>query len=748
MTFNLAGNSSDLSRNVSNYGSVDTISTLSPSLQGSTDYSNAFNTSKYFFSFSSYPVIENVNLETQPPVNSALDNLPFTSGWYTVGNTGEVSFDYLFDGGAYEGELAIFSLEGMGQYQLGSPEFTQEAVARSLSNSALGHVVISDSDEAARFSGNLNWDENYNLGEYRGAKNFVMREGDQFGLLQIPNGRVQELLNNPKFESDKHPLFSLAPNNPLLSSHFGQFKDINGSRIFAMEDLRQDGTSDNDFNDFVFYMSGAEGSAPSLNTLININRDWRSADVGKQISEWMPQVDPISSLISVPTPTPTPTLIPTPAPVDPNGALDSAVDWGTFTDKILNISDSIGYDEDLNDYFRFNVNTRSNINLALNGLSTDADFEILGRNGEFIDRSTDSATSADSLIRILESGDYYLRVYPSAGTSTNYSLALTQVNLSGKVRPESQDVNLWRYNTNGRTESDGTFQGIEPNKDTVVVIHGWQNSDQTRIIQDLANVASKSNPQVLALDWSSIAQAELDKPPVLDIGGFVPYETAKWITPVANWLEERLDKLGINFNQLSLIGHSLGAYISSETARLFGKVKNLVALDPAFPADGAIGYDTDINTPGKQNPSNFRDVSTKSLALVVTDSNKGLLGDNVKAATAHDSFLVKFDSNNKRSLNDIDAHGGIVDVFTDALSRSFLTLPELNLPNHENNWYDNNSDKDNFFDRFFNAGEHEGTIYADWTGSQPDDVNKNYWRIDKLARVIDSSGKEQETWRI
>ncbi len=435
-------------------------------------------------------------------------------------------------------------------------------------------------------------------------------------------------------------------------------------------------------------------------------------------------------------------------PVDPNGALSSAIDWGTFSDRVLNISDSIGYDEDLNDYFRFNVNTRSNINLVLNGLSTDADFEILGHNGEFIARSTNGATSADSLIRILESGDYYLRVYPSAGASTNYSLALTQVNLSGKVRPESQDVNLWRYNTNGRTESDGTFQGIEPNKDTVVVIHGWQNSDETRIIQDLANIASQFNPQVLALDWSSIAQAKLDKPPVFDTGGFIPYETAQWITPVANWLEERLDKLGINFNQLSLIGHSLGAYVSSETARLSGKVKNLVALDPAFPADGGIGYDTDINTPGKQNPSNFRDVSTKSLALVVADSHKGLLGDNVKAATAHDSFLVKFDSNNRRSLNDIDAHGGVVDVFTNALFRSFLTLPELNLPNNENNWYDNNSDKDNFFDRFFNAGEHEGTIYADWTGSQPDDVNANYWRIDKLVRVVDSSGQEQETWII
>ncbi|NEU71959.1 DUF4114 domain-containing protein [Hassallia byssoidea VB512170] len=304
MAFANSGNSSDLFNNISNSLGIDSLSASNSSLQVSTDYANALNINNYFKGSSSSPVIESANLETQFPVNSVTSsNAPFTSGWYTVGSTGKVSFDYLFDGGAYEGELAIFSLEGMGQYQLGSTGFIQEAVRRSLSDSLLGHVVISDSDEAARFSGNLKWDANHNLGEYRGLKNFAMRPGDQFGIMQVPNGKVQELLNNPDIEGDKHPLFSLAPNNPLAASQFAQFRDINGSgRIFAMEDLRQDGTSDNDFNDFVFYMEGAIGDAPLLDNLIDKNHDWRSADVGKKISEWNPTPPDSNDKIGRPIP--------------------------------------------------------------------------------------------------------------------------------------------------------------------------------------------------------------------------------------------------------------------------------------------------------------------------------------------------------------------------------------------------------------------------------------------------------------
>jgi pimeloyl-ACP methyl ester carboxylesterase len=242
---------------------------------------------------------------------------------------------------------------------------------------------------------------------------------------------------------------------------------------------------------------------------------------------------------------------------------------------------------------------------------------------------------------------------------------------------------------------------------------------------------------VLALDWGSIAQAGLD-------WGAVPFETANWIAPVARWAYDRISKLGISANQLTLIGHSLGAHVSSQIGRLFNGVKNLVALDPAYPANN---YDIDISQPSKQEPANFRDVATKSLAFVVADNNAGAAGDNEKAATAHDSFLMRFDPGNRGVITALGTHGAVIDAFTDALDRRLLTLPDLNLPNRVENWYDNNGDKDNWLDRRNNPGKHEGRISAVWTGNKLDWSNdRNPWRITGLQRVVNSSGTDQTTW--
>jgi pimeloyl-ACP methyl ester carboxylesterase len=337
------------------------------------------------------------------------------------------------------------------------------------------------------------------------------------------------------------------------------------------------------------------------------------------------------------------------SPSDPNGTLGTAENWGVFSDRSKDEPNFIGYNGNQNDFFRFHLDNRSNVNLRLDGLSADADLELLDRNGNRVDnnaRSENSGTSVDSVSRILQPGDYYVRVYPGvSGAKTNYNLTLSGVTLSGNVRPGSSDVNLWRYDTSGRSE-----QGIDPTKETVVVIHGWKNSDESYSVQELAKEASKSGTQVLALDWGSIAQAGLDW------GVSVPYKTAEWIAPVARWAYDRISKLGISANQLTVIGHSLGGLVSSEIARLFGKVKNLVALDPAYPADGNNGYDIDINQSGKQHPADFRDVATKSLAFVVADNNAGAAGDNEKAATAHDSFLMRFDASDRGFITAIGTH--------------------------------------------------------------------------------------------
>ncbi|MDL5056354.1 hypothetical protein [Geitlerinema calcuttense] len=67
-----------------------------------------------------------------PPDIIPQTEFTFDSGVFTVGESGVVGIDFLFDGGAYKGELGMFSLEGMNEFEPGSEAFIQEAARRAL----------------------------------------------------------------------------------------------------------------------------------------------------------------------------------------------------------------------------------------------------------------------------------------------------------------------------------------------------------------------------------------------------------------------------------------------------------------------------------------------------------------------------------------------------------------------------------------------------------------------------------------
>ncbi len=220
--------------------------------------------------------------KTTPKSDIVADN-SFTSGKFIVDSTGQVGIDFLFDGGLYKGQLAIVSLKGMEKFVPGSAEFMKEVASRALSNSVKGHVVINDLSEGARFTGNLP-EGNYNEGTYLGVKSFAMTSGDEFGVMLVPNGTVQEVLNNPVVGGDKRPLFSMVTANPAEGFHVGQIADVTGSgKTFAMEDMRVDLGSDRDYNDLIFQVRGATGTAVNLDSVINPEKDWRKADIGKAL---------------------------------------------------------------------------------------------------------------------------------------------------------------------------------------------------------------------------------------------------------------------------------------------------------------------------------------------------------------------------------------------------------------------------------------------------------------------------------
>jgi peptidoglycan hydrolase-like protein with peptidoglycan-binding domain/pimeloyl-ACP methyl ester carboxylesterase len=360
---------------------------------------------------------------------------------------------------------------------------------------------------------------------------------------------------------------------------------------------------------------------------------------------------------------------------------------------------------------------------------------IVGPNTQEAARKAPSFSQAEGLSLIPGVGDVFdtptepANSNPATSTPTSPSFFDGNVTLNG----DSKLVTLKRYS------EDGSLQAIDPNQETVVVVHGWKGSGQDENIQEIAREASRQGVQVLTLDWGSIAQAGLDNGPP-------PDNTAKWIAPVGEWAHDQLQQLGFAPNQLTLVGHSLGTYVSAELAAQFGddKVKNLIALDPAFPANNMvlIGYDVDGRTSEKDSPRAFRDVADNSLSFVsqnLTPISGGVAGDSDQAATADNSFVVRFPD---WAITN-DGHTLVVDAFIDALEHDYLTVPDLTLPYHLDNWYSDNGNKQTGLNSWlpdevkgvFDLNHHEGRISADAAGE-----------IQEMVRVVDDSGTEESAW--
>jgi RHS repeat-associated protein len=108
-------------------------------------------------------------------------------------------------------------------------------------------------------------------------------------------------------------------------------------------------------------------------------------------------------------------------PDNAGNSLSTARDIGllngtqSFSDRV----DAI----DNNDFYRFELLKNSTFNLMIDGLTADANVELIGKDGTVITNSIASGTTAESIGQTLNAGVYYLRVYPQSG-QTNYNLTV------------------------------------------------------------------------------------------------------------------------------------------------------------------------------------------------------------------------------------------------------------------------------------------------------------------------------------
>ncbi|MBW4512842.1 MAG: DUF4114 domain-containing protein [Scytonematopsis contorta HA4267-MV1] len=385
-----AGNFRELNfnSNSNNFSGSDSFNLLSAKASG---LNNSLPGVTAFTSSSSNPSIE-----------------PRDAGVFTVGDTGKVSFDYLFDGGGYRGELGIFNLEGMSQYEIGSKEFIQEAAIRALRNdSNSGYVVMDDPSEGAKITGATTYERDLNTGNYLGKKTFSLSSGSQFGIMLVPNGTIQEASSNPDLIADNRPLFSISAANPQQTTQLAQLVNFTSDSqnetkgiTFSFEDMQLNRNADRDYNDLIFKIEGATGVATVIDKVINPKRDWRQSTIGQQVIQ---------------------------NAVEPEDLAGSTVDKARIVNFTSGSSSYQGWvgSGDTADYYSFSLDKSGDLKLSLDGLSSNGDVKLLNADGNVIFISQNSGVTAESINTTLKAGTYNILITPSNNESTAYNLELS-----------------------------------------------------------------------------------------------------------------------------------------------------------------------------------------------------------------------------------------------------------------------------------------------------------------------------------
>ncbi len=147
---------------------------------------------------------------------------------------------------------------------------------------------------------------------------------------------------------------------------------------------------------------------------------------------------------------------------------------------------------DTNDYYRFTFNSRSSLNLSVNGLSGDADVQLLNSSGQSLQSSARGGTNPESINTTLDAGTYYIRVYPYGGASTNYNLSVSTTSPSNLVVPEIEVGTLSStqsfYDTVSSTDTADTYHfNLSNTSNFNLSLTGLSNDADVRLIRDANN---------------------------------------------------------------------------------------------------------------------------------------------------------------------------------------------------------------------------------------------------------------------
>jgi subtilisin family serine protease len=144
---------------------------------------------------------------------------------------------------------------------------------------------------------------------------------------------------------------------------------------------------------------------------------------------------------------------------------DADINLGTYTGR----SEYTGYvgTDDLDDYYRFSIDSPGHLQFALRNLTANADIELLNVNREVLASSSQSGTNDEYSSYDLASGTYFMRVLNDNEGGTNYNLVLnldqagedtnSAIEL-GNLEDKEYRVELTEFVGTGKTDSDDYYE--------------------------------------------------------------------------------------------------------------------------------------------------------------------------------------------------------------------------------------------------------------------------------------------------
>ncbi|XP_056641565.1 pancreatic triacylglycerol lipase-like [Diorhabda sublineata] len=118
--------------------------------------------------------------------------------------------------------------------------------------------------------------------------------------------------------------------------------------------------------------------------------------------------------------------------------------------------------------------------------------------------------------------------------------------------------------------------GFSADKDTVFVVHGWQNDHTSPICSIVPKALTDTvDVNVFVVDWGAISY-----------GMYLPvFEAVPTIGKIlGNKIQYLVNNNNLNLSTTAVVGHSLGAHVAGLAGKaLGGKINYIIGLDPALP---------------------------------------------------------------------------------------------------------------------------------------------------------------------